>query len=459
MCDLDEQAESFNSNFPLGLIWDVQTSRRIYGPPGTGKTTELIKIAKNAIQEGVNPENIGYFAFTNVAADEAKEKILEAIKNSEAKFNNFSTLHSLTTRMGGTEGKQLCQKEHLQAFDVNIGAREEWLRPGDPTSVVVRPIHPVLSEYSIMINKKLSEPSFSGKSLDDARSLLGKYFKTLLNENQILEYAENYYKSYEKFKVQNNLADFNDVVFSVAKDEFPEEKIPTFELLIIDEAQDLSALQWDVVKKLSRKAKETILAGDDDQAIMVSFGAAPKLFIDFPTSLPDQILKYSYRIPKNIKAYVDKTISFEKEVGRAKKEWFENPDAEFDGLVTTTILDGHGDPAKMQSRAISLRDLVRIIANKSEEEWLVMAPTRASCEKVSIGLRALNVPHFLHRKDVISSDTSIYVQTIHTSKGMGIDNVALITLNKGDAFLLTEKRLLYVALTRAKRKLFLVSSP
>lgn len=455
MHDFDEPHKSFETDFPLELSWGTQTSRRIYGPPGTGKTTTLIEIAKHAIQNGMNPKNIGYFAFTNVAADEAKEKILEAIKDTESKFGNFSTLHSLTTRMGGTEGKQLCQREHLQKFDLNIGAREEWLRPGDPTSMVVRPIHPVLSEYSIMINKKLNEPSFSGKSLDDAQKLLGKYFKLVIPANQTLEFAEKYYRSYENFKTQNNLADFNDVVFSVARDEFPEEKIPTFELLIIDEAQDLSALQWDVVKKLSSKAKETILAGDDDQAIMVSFGAAPKLFIEFPTTLPDEVLSVSWRLPKNLKSYVDKRVNFEGDVGRAKKIWVENPDANFDGRIINSVLIGdESDP--MKSRAITLRDLVRIIANRRDDEWLVMAPTRATCERASNGLRALNVPHFLHRQDVISPDSKIYIQTIHTSKGMGVDNAAVVLLNRSDEFLVNDKRLLYVALTRAKKELFTV---
>lgn len=456
MHDLDEQPKSFERNFPLGLTWDAQTSRRIYGPPGTGKTTTLIEIAKNAIQKGMNPENIGYFAFTNVAADEAKEKILKVIEDSESKFANFSTLHSLTTRMGGTEGKQLCQREHLQKFDLNIGAREEWLRPGDPTSVVVRPIHPVLSEYSIMINKKLSEPSFSGKSLDDAQMLLSKFFKLQIQSNQILEFAEKYYRSYENFKLENNLADFNDVVFSVAKDEFPEEKIPTFELLIIDEAQDLSALQWEVVSKLSKKAKETILAGDDDQAIMISFGAAPKLFNEFPTSLPDEVLSTSWRLPKKLKSYVDRNVNFKDDVGRKEKIWVENPDAKFDGQITNSILSGDDPSDPLKSRSITLGDLVRIIANRRQHEWLVMAPTRATCEKVSNGLRALNVPHFLHRQDVISSDSKIFVQTIHTSKGMGVENVAVVLLTRGDTFLLEDKRLLYVALTRAKKELFIV---
>lgn len=459
--ELQESSENMiSTNFPLGIEWELKTSRRIYGPPGTGKTTKLVEIAIEAIGRGITPENIGYFAFTNIAADEARDKIVEKLDVKQSRFNNFSTLHSLTTRMGGTEGKQLCQREHLQKFDINIGARDEWLRPGDPTSVVVRPIHPVLSEYSIMINKKNSAPNFTGKSQDDARMLLGKYYKTMIPEGRVYEYADRYFTDYEIFKEKNNLADFNDVIFSVAKDSFPEDKIPTFELLIIDEAQDLSALQWDVVRKISYKAKETILAGDDDQAIMASFGAAPELFTDFPTSLPDEVLNISYRLPKRIKSYVDKNINLDSNNSRVKKIWNEDPNNIHDGNVITHITTEEGNElAKIapKQRPLNLRDLFRILAHKKDQQWLIMAPTRATCEKISRGLKAMNIPHFCHRQDILSSDTKIHIQTIHTSKGMGVSNAALVSLSRGDDWLLNnELRLKYVALTRAKENLFIV---
>lgn len=451
-----------SSNFPLGILWESQSSRRIYGPPGTGKTTELVNIAMRAIDRGVAPENIGYFAFTNIAADEAGDKISEELGKPKNRFVNFSTLHSLTTRMGGTEGKQLCQREHLQKFDLNIGAREEWLRPGDPTSVVVRPIHPVLSEYSIMFNKKQDAPEFTGKSHDDARMLMGNYYKITIPSGRVEEYAERYYRDYEFFKEQNNLADFNDVIFSVAKESFPGDKIPTFELLIIDEAQDLSALQWDVVSKLASKAKETIIAGDDDQEIMESFGAAPQLFTQFPTSLPDKVLNISWRLPKNIKAYVDKSVDLSSYKYRKNKIWTEDPDHIYAGNILTSVLIQEGDarinmPSK--SRPLKLRDLLQIIQNKKSEQWLIMAPTRATCDKISNGLSAMNIPHYCHRKDILSNDSEIYVQTIHTSKGMGKSNAALVSVSRGDDWLLaSDDRLKYVALTRAKENLFIVKS-
>lgn len=454
-------ADSFTENqFPLNRVWNTRSVKRIYGPPGTGKTTRLVSIAISAIRDGIRPEDIGYFAFTNVAADEARDRIAKELELEPSRFTNFSTLHSLTTRMGGNEGKNLCQKEHLQLFDSNIGIREEWLRAGDPSSVVVRPEHPVLSEYSIMFNRKHQSPSFAGKSLEDAQHLLSRYFRLQIGASEIENYAARYFKDYEEFKLSNNLADFNDVVFAVAKDSFPLEKIPTFELLIIDEAQDLSALQWDVVNKLSNKAKRTIIAGDDDQAIMESFGAAPHLFNEFPTTDPDEVLPVSYRLPRNIKQFIDKNIipQLQKRARRKDKLWSENAQAPHDGEVIYAIENSTGGSSPAKRSPLTLNQLLRIVEAQKNDEWLIMAPTRATCDKISQGLAALKVPHFCHRKDVISTENKIHVQTIHTSKGMGSDNSALVSVSRGDRFLLEmDTRLLYVALTRAKKSLYMVN--
>jgi superfamily I DNA/RNA helicase len=452
---------SFDGQFPLGKTWKSRSVRRIYGPPGTGKTTKLVNIAKAAIQAGIRPEDIGYFAFTNVAADEARDRIANELDLEPARFANFSTLHSLTTRMGGNEGKSLCQKEHLQRFDSNIGTREEWLRAGDPSSVVVRPEHPVLSQYSIMFNRKQEKPTFEGKSLDDAQSILNRYYGLTIDTSRVDEFAKKYFQEYEDFKKSNNLADFNDVVFSVAKASFPAENIPTFELLIIDEAQDLSALQWDVVTKLSSKAKETIIAGDDDQAIMESFGAAPHLFNEFPTTVPDEVLPVSYRLPRNIKNFVDKHVvpRLGERSNRKHKEWSENVDAVDDGEVIRAVTKKTINPSdKPAPEPLSINKLLRIVEAFKDEEWLIMAPTRATCNQISTGLAALKVPHFCHRQDVLGTDSKIHVQTIHTSKGMGSDNAALVSVSRGDSFLLDkDSRLLYVALTRAKKRLFIAN--
>ena len=61
-----------------------------------------------------------------------------------------------------------------------------------------------------------------------------------------------------------------------------ENKIPEFDVVFIDEAQDLSPLQWKLYDILKQKSKDIYLAGDDDQAIFAWAGADVNRFINEP---------------------------------------------------------------------------------------------------------------------------------------------------------------------------------
>ena len=47
----------------------------IPGPPGTGKTYTLMQYLDKELKQGTNPEQIAYIAFSNIAANVAKERI------------------------------------------------------------------------------------------------------------------------------------------------------------------------------------------------------------------------------------------------------------------------------------------------------------------------------------------------------------------------------------------------
>ena len=70
--------------------------------------------------------------------------------------------------------------------------------------------------------------------------------------------------TFTKYKKMKNKLDFIDMI-----EKFIEEGTsPKFDVLIIDEAQDLVPLQWKMVKEvLVPNSKEVFYAGDDDQAI------------------------------------------------------------------------------------------------------------------------------------------------------------------------------------------------
>ena len=71
------------------------------------------------------------------------------------------------------------------------------------------------------------------------------------------------------------------------------------DVIFVDEAQDLSKIQWDMIEKIERdNGCDIWVAGDDDQAIFGWAGADVDIFIDWDaTEMP---LKQSERVPSKV---------------------------------------------------------------------------------------------------------------------------------------------------------------
>ena len=92
---------------------------------------------------------------------------------------------------------------------------------------------------------------------------------------------------------------------------------PKLDIVFIDEAQDLSPIQWEMVKKLEQRSKTCYVAGDDDQAIFRYAGADVDYFVNLKGETT--FLTQSFRIPFShhyLSAEVIKRV-----VGRRKKSF------------------------------------------------------------------------------------------------------------------------------------------
>jgi DNA helicase II / ATP-dependent DNA helicase PcrA len=81
---------------------------------------------------------------------------------------------------------------------------------------------------------------------------------------------------------------------------------PEFDLCFVDEAQDLSPLQWDIAHILDDKSNRMYAAGDDDQAIYRWAGADVDHFINLPGGA--ETLSTSYRIPRDVHDLAEKVV-------------------------------------------------------------------------------------------------------------------------------------------------------
>ena len=93
--------------------------------------------------------------------------------------------------------------------------------------------------------------------------------------------------------------------------------MPKFDVVIVDEAQDLSWLQWKMVERIVSNAKRVYVAGDDDQAIYRWAGARPEYLMNMEGTRT--ILNKSYRLAESIHAKANRLIKRVKD--RVDKEW------------------------------------------------------------------------------------------------------------------------------------------
>lgn len=134
--------------------------------------------------------------------------------------------------------------EHYREF-----AREAGLEisiAGSEDEFVVHADNPILNEINIARIRGIDLKTHYNRS-----SLKIEWFH--------FEFVE---RAYRHFKYSRNLMDFTDLLQQIVDDP---EYLPKLETVIIDEAQDLSRLQWGIVHALAKRSNNVYIAGDDDQ--------------------------------------------------------------------------------------------------------------------------------------------------------------------------------------------------
>lgn len=250
----------------------------ILGPPGTGKTQKCLDIVESYIAQGCPPDRIGYFAFTRRANLEAKSRAMLKFSLASKDLPYFKTLHSLAFGQLGIGAGQLMNPLHYTQVS-------EWLKVG-----------------RFFIDEGTSGPFKDAGYGDKYLSLI-----SLARLKQVSLRSE-YQNSPARYAVDWNLVDyvsrglahfkktFSIYDYTDLLEQFVERDVaPRLEVVVVDEAQDLSPLQWAMVGKLQAKAKHIYVAGDDDQAIYRWAGADVNTFINFQGE--QEILRKSHRIP------------------------------------------------------------------------------------------------------------------------------------------------------------------
>ena len=238
--------------------------QQIYGPPGTGKTYECVTRIRKLLKT-IDPLSICYITHTNKAIDEVRERL--SINKNDSDYSSFATMHSLCKQTLTETGKVYVSGDNPDAFF-------DWVR-GNRISNILNKYGStydknfIIKVYTLMRDGEMDfKQAYSVAADDDHKSY--KYDPDIVF---------NLMEDWKKYKEDTGTGDFTDMILNAIK----LNNFNHYRVVIIDEAQDCSQLQWDVVRALlsTGSVEYFFTAGDDDQAIYRWAGANVNTYLEF----------------------------------------------------------------------------------------------------------------------------------------------------------------------------------
>ncbi len=259
---------------------------------GSGKTRVLThRVAYLMMEKGVNPYNILAITFTNKAAREMKDRIVD-IMGETAEQVWISTFHSMGVRILRRDIDRLGYNRNFSILDT-----------ADQQSVIKN----ILKDLNI--DSKQFEPRAILGSISSAKN-------ELITAEQYAKDASGYYAKvisdvyteYEKRLRRNHALDFDDLIM-VTIQLF--ERVPEvlqyyqckFQYIHVDEYQDTNRAQYMLVKMLAARFENLCVVGDSDQSIYRWRGADITNILSFEKDYPNAkviLLEQNYRSTKLI---------------------------------------------------------------------------------------------------------------------------------------------------------------
>lgn len=438
------------------VILDESDNLIVVAGAGAGKTTTISAKVKYLVEiKKIKPQEILIISLTNKAIGELQKRI-----NQDFKLDvNISTFHKLAYN--------ILKKEDIR-YTLNIEHEKilkEIIKSDRNSSRMIK----ILKHDKIY--KKMDERSLSSmETLINFTIKNIKMIKTLNIElknitfkddivNKYIEYLINIMRRYNEEMNSNMQLDFEDLILEASKIEKLQLE---YKYIIVDEYQDISINRFNLLKNIVDKTHaKTIVVGDDFQTIFSFAGSNINLFLEFKEKMNAKLLKITNTY-RNSQQLIDVAGNF--------------------------IMKNDTQIKKSLHSIKSCNQPIRIYGYKNDfnekfENILENIILKYGFKKniLILGRYNSDLLRIKSRKVIIKNEYIIFKKypeveikfmTIHTSKGLGYDNVILINFSNeymgfpsnirntnitNQLFKITnnleeERRLFYVAITRTKNE-------
>ena len=462
-------SNTLNENQQEAVSFSYESPMQVIAGPGTGKTHVILERVKDLVlNQNVSPEKILCLTFNKKAAKEMKNRMNNDVdfKNNQILIRNVKTYNSFASMLKGHSYKINLKKVNawflnlVNTFDFqyiqqNFDDKEEF-------------VNKLKSTIGAFRKEKISPQDLKSycSGIDE-----------LEKKSELLEFCQ-IYQQYLDFLSMERIDDYDDQLLGCYEQlKNDNEWTRKFDHIIIDEYQDNNYLHTQIAKQLSSKAQITIV-GDPDQTINTFQGSNTANFEDFDNyynsikPVKTINLVQNYRSTKNI---IDISNQFIKKIIDPKRmELITNREAE--------------KPIK----------IIRCDGEKEEFDFLhqeIRKLHEFGCKFSEIGILARSnkkgreINDFLQKKGIQSKfketeDGFVTVGTVHFFKGTEYKIIFIFDvmdktfpisfrnselkvpismrhykpkLSNEEEHYNEERRIFYVAMTRAKDELFIIT--
>lgn len=399
---------------------------------GTGKTSTMISKIINVIESTiVKPEEIVILTFSRKAAEEIKERLSSALR-SNIEIGFAGTFHSFSLKLLKDNAEYYFKHRGISSFPSVIDKDEK--------DNIMRAI--IMSEPE----RFLGLPADVVMNLSENLNHLNQKTLLKLKSGPLYDEICNVKKLYEKYKNENLIIEFEDMIDHTA--ELLEHNIVLRNGIInknryifVDEFQDTSENNFKLLSLLlPDKNKNLFMVGDDFQSIYKFRHSRVEYIINAKKFFPEvsiHKLTVNYRSKKEIIALSNRFIKLNR----------------FRTSKRISSYKGKGGYLKF----LSVQDM----HDESKRLNNIIASTGQN-SSIAVLYRNNYQGNYLKKKfEALNTGRPAEFMTMHGSKGLEFDIVIIAGISDKiipdrTSDIEEERRLFYVALTRAKNELYLL---
>ena len=397
---------------------------------GTGKTKTIVEKVKNILNaEMYSPEQILILTFSRKAADEIHERIINCAGETAKKIET-GTFHSFCLKILRQYSNETCALCTSSVFPKIIEQSERDI-------LFENTIHKNLSElYGL--------PARAIKSLIETKTIHSSWEKRKIDKFMLESKLLNVKNDFLQIKRTMNVIDFEDMINLTIcllreNEKIREQLHSRYRYIFVDEYQDTSSDNFELLQLLlSEKDKNLFVVGDDWQSIYGFRDARIEYTVSIQKYFPEaqihrlvknyrshhEIVSLSNRFIHKNRFRTDKKLSSHK--GRG-------------GNIRFFCASGFSHEA----------DIVNTLISDSESN------------EIAVLYRNNWQGNYLQSKIKTRTDGDLKFLTIHSSKGLEFETIIIAGLSDEiiphpGSSIEEERRLLYVALTRAKKNLYII---